>query len=862
MRKMSLRSSGAARWKLLMAVALFACLSAAQVQPAAAQVGFGTLTSLNTGTGGGAGPQLAASGNNVYVVWTGAENLSSHIAFRASQDGGTVFGSEIRLVAPLNEGYHDPQIATAGSYVYVVWNATGPSTWLPNSDVHFAVSADGGATFGSPVSLGGPKVGLLASPQIATSGDNVYIVWKDDRQGEFGEIRFASSSNRGATFTGVVNLSNTPSGDSGNPRIAASGNYVYVVWSESIPGNSGIYLRVGVVIPNQGVRFGSPINLMSSSVASDGAQIVVSGREFYVIWLSRLSSTNTDIFFAEGTLSPVDTPISAAPINLSNNSGESSQPQLAISGSNVYALWRDESSGGPEILFKASSNKGVSWGSLTSLSGTTQAPDSPQIAAAGNNAYAVWSDAKPGNEAIRFRVVADGGATLGPIDNLGSLTGAGWFNQPRIVESGTRVYVTWQDRALATPSVKFRRSDILSFILTFETGQNNLVANQGVDANTQIAVEVLSGLVQPVTFSMTGFPSGSAVTFTPVSCTPTGTPPKCATQVGVTTSFGTQPDIYNMLVAGTMGAATASITWTVTVSDNTPPAVAIISAKISADGFLPAATYSGTAVTWSSGQAIPSVTAGSRQVHLTGTATDQVAVNAVTITCSPTCGTIAANLLPSTGPSVTWQASVPLAVAPNLITVEARDRAQNTANTFLGVQVNLDADADGIQNNVDGDCTTTPVTSKSFDPSSTGSHRFCDLPLGGKTSGIVLSKDPGITVGIEDAPRPDGVTVKAVGPSSQKVVLKLDGVGSSKLTTYDVFGGTTVVLTDPELTTIIDVIHGLVEARVGPTAIVVKAGQKVRVTESVVGGKLTKFSCASLRGTITVNGKICRRAKR
>jgi hypothetical protein len=71
---------------------------------------------------------------------------------------------------------------------------------------------------------------VLLAP-MATSGNNVYIVWPSNATGHL-EISFRSSSDNGQTFADKVNLSNTPNVDSTDPQIAASGNYVHISWWE------------------------------------------------------------------------------------------------------------------------------------------------------------------------------------------------------------------------------------------------------------------------------------------------------------------------------------------------------------------------------------------------------------------------------------------------------------------------------------------------------------------------------------------------------------------------------------------------------------------------------------------------------
>jgi hypothetical protein len=68
---------------------------------------------------------------------------------------------------------------------------------------------------------------------IATSGNNnVYLVWPSNKTTSDFEIMFKASTDGGKTFGPKINLSNSSGIDSERPEIAASGNNVYVTWWE------------------------------------------------------------------------------------------------------------------------------------------------------------------------------------------------------------------------------------------------------------------------------------------------------------------------------------------------------------------------------------------------------------------------------------------------------------------------------------------------------------------------------------------------------------------------------------------------------------------------------------------------------
>ena len=331
------------------------------------------------GTQGLPGPSGFVNASNAYVTWQDSTPGNLDIFFRASQGLGTINVSN-------NTGFsQNPQIATSGNNVYVTWEDTTPG----NLDIFFAASNNNGVSFGTPINLSN-NTGFSFNPQIAAVGNNVYVTWQDSTTaGSNFDIFFASSNNNGVSFGTPINLSNN-TGPSSNPQIAVSGNNVYVTWFDDTPGNRDIFFAVS---NNNGVSFGTPINLSNNTGGSSNPQIAASGNNVYVTWHDDTpAGSNGDIFFASSNNNGVSF---GTPINLSNNTGNSSNPQIAISGNNVYVTWFDDTPGNRDIFFAVSNNNGTSFGTPINLSNNTGLSDRPQIAAIGNNVYVTWADDTP-----------------------------------------------------------------------------------------------------------------------------------------------------------------------------------------------------------------------------------------------------------------------------------------------------------------------------------------------------------------------------------------------------------------------------------------------------------------------------------
>ena len=268
---------------------------------------------MSNNTGFSQLPQIATSGNNVYVTWAGNTPGNFDIFFAASNNNGTSFGTPINLSN--NTGVSNtPQIATLGNNVYVTWSDDTPG----NRDIFFAVSNNNGVSFGTPINLSN-NIGLSVFQQLAVSGNNVYVTWQDFTPGNL-DIFFAVSNNNGTSFGTPINLSNN-AGDSRDAQIAASGKNVYVTWSDTTPGNNDIFFAAS---NNNGTSFGTSINISNNAGFSFNAKITTSDSNVYVTWTDDTSG-NRDIFIITSA-QPFGTPV-----NISNNSGFSEIPQITTS---------------------------------------------------------------------------------------------------------------------------------------------------------------------------------------------------------------------------------------------------------------------------------------------------------------------------------------------------------------------------------------------------------------------------------------------------------------------------------------------------------------------------------------------------
>jgi len=161
--------------------------------------------------------------DSVYTVWReslGVDNLS-RIIFKRN-----TISFDPSIILSSNSNFGKTAVAASGNNVYVMWREniiTEPPT---SDEIWYRRSTDGGANFGSTVNLRTTCTGSTFEPSLAASGNNVYVVWYDSTQAggvhPF-DILYRRSTDGGANFGSTVKLTNTDR-SSTRPAIAASNN--------------------------------------------------------------------------------------------------------------------------------------------------------------------------------------------------------------------------------------------------------------------------------------------------------------------------------------------------------------------------------------------------------------------------------------------------------------------------------------------------------------------------------------------------------------------------------------------------------------------------------------------------------------
>ena len=181
--------------------------------------------------------------------------------------------------------------------MYVVWADSREETGTPdNVNLNLKISIDNGIHFGDGNIIKRDVDKETHLPQIAASDENVYIVLadkdaKDGKPDNF-QVILRTSADNGTEFSNKKSLKKDIDSKTYLPRVAAFGNNVYVVWSEingTVGRNGDIFFSSSS--DNAGT-FGETINLINNSANSTNPEVAASGSDIYVFWADTSSAKN------------------------------------------------------------------------------------------------------------------------------------------------------------------------------------------------------------------------------------------------------------------------------------------------------------------------------------------------------------------------------------------------------------------------------------------------------------------------------------------------------------------------------------------------------------------------------------------
>ncbi len=516
---------------------------------------FSTPQNLSNDPAGSSAPQIAVdSSGNINVVWQDNPPGNYQIFFTRSSDGGATFS------APMNisndpRGAGSPYMAVdSGGNINVAWVSS--PTVVPYI-ISFSRSSDGGATFSTPIAVSSRP---SYRPQVAVdSAGNINVAWTEGFNGPV-DVVFSRSSDGGATFTAPKVISYLSEVDLGFRMALDSKGNLYAVWDTQPYGN--IYLSHS---SDGGATFSyTAITNNTSGTGPQGQQIAIdSSDNINVVW---------NIFFSRSSDGGATF---STPQNLSNDLGNSYASQIATDSSgNINVVWQDNTPGNYDIFFTRSSDGGATFSTPENLSNDPGDSGNPQIVVdSSGNINVGWTDNTPGNLDIFFtRSVSLSALSVSPSTVTGgdSSTGTVTLSAPA-PSGGAIVSLASTDTSVAT----------VPDTITVPTGATSTtfpVSTSPVSSSTSVIISgSYNGTAQSASLTVTPPPlptvtslslSPSSVLGGPLgSSTGTVTLSRPAPSGGAVVSLSSsKPSVASVPASVTVPARATSATFTVNTS--------------------------------------------------------------------------------------------------------------------------------------------------------------------------------------------------------------------------------------------------------------------------------------------------------
>ena len=256
-------------------------------------------------------PTIAvAPDKTVYVGWTARAGGAAHgtiLYLSASRDQGRTFGPPVKVnddEKPVSHGMHSLAVSSEGR-VYIAWlderNIAPPAEAMPgqnqtkmehaepNSEIFFAVSADGGRTVSANKRLANEVCPCCKTALAVGPNNQVYAAWRQVLPGDFRHIAVASSSDGGQNFAPPQIVSDDEWKITGCPvsgpalSVSSDGRLRAVWYTAGERGSAGLYWAES---RDRGQSFSERKLLAGGQVRGNPSLLADANNNLFAVWES------------------------------------------------------------------------------------------------------------------------------------------------------------------------------------------------------------------------------------------------------------------------------------------------------------------------------------------------------------------------------------------------------------------------------------------------------------------------------------------------------------------------------------------------------------------------------------------------
>lgn len=311
------------------------------------------------GTTGHGSPSIAVDNNNLYVVWEDDRFGFEELYFSTTEKNNITFKKDLPVVAEMGSQVL-PSIAILKGTVYIAM--MNKKNW----DIDFTEGhpINGIYKFDKPIRANDDSSGNWHyAPSLSVDDEkNVCIAWLDARNGNYdiyfshgikenGIWQFSQNARVNDDFTNASQYT---------PSMAFENGSAYIAWYDDRNKDFDIFFSTGR-LENNSWKFGKNIRINDDTGNRDQMHpaLAVGNGEIFVVWEDERDGTS-NIYFSKGSWKKEGFEF-IKNIKVNNIKGKHYDPQIGISGDNIYVVWQAEVKDGGDIYFSQGKYSGKNW---------------------------------------------------------------------------------------------------------------------------------------------------------------------------------------------------------------------------------------------------------------------------------------------------------------------------------------------------------------------------------------------------------------------------------------------------------------------------------------------------------------------
>jgi len=276
-------------------------------------------------------PAAAFDGANYLVVWQDYRTGSNDIRGARVTSDGAMLDSAGFVVSQAPRGQCVPVVGFGGASFLVVWEDYGSGS----GDIYGARVTPQGAVLDTQGIFISHALNDAPRPAVAFDGMNFLVVWKDRRNGDYGDIYGARVTPTGVVLDPAGVPISTGEDWQAEPFAAFDGTNFLVVWEVELAG----WTIYGARVTPQGEVLDTAGFVISQGMGAYLPVVGFDGSNFLVVW----RSPNGYTYGARVT--PQGTVLDSAGLLISHGAGNQHVPAVGFDGTNFLVVWQDDRGG-------------------------------------------------------------------------------------------------------------------------------------------------------------------------------------------------------------------------------------------------------------------------------------------------------------------------------------------------------------------------------------------------------------------------------------------------------------------------------------------------------------------------------------